>query len=101
MNGQNVYVDFNGQRLYSCDVTMESAYMQIIGMTKEEDDAIRQEYTQAETEEEREAIIAKWAGIRNKYMLKVREAELSVAEAEVAKISKEEAVIEGTQEEQK
>ena len=63
-NGQNVYVDFNGHKLYSCDVTLESAYMEVVGMTKEEDEAIREEYIQAKTEEEKEAIIAKWNSIR-------------------------------------
>lgn len=66
-NGQNVYIVFNGQKLYSCDVTLDSAYMQIIGMTKEEDDAVRQEYVKAETEEERSAILERWVGIQKKY----------------------------------
>ena len=63
-NGQNVYVDFNGHKLYSADVTLDSAYMEVVGMTKAEDEAIREEYRQAKTDEEREAIIAKWDSIR-------------------------------------
>ena len=62
--GKNVYVDFNGHKLYSSDVTIDSAYMEVVGMTKAEDEAIRAEYSQAKTEEEKEAIIAKWDSIR-------------------------------------
>ena len=63
-NGQNVYVDFNGHKLYSADVTLDSAYMEVIGMTKAEDDAIKEELSQAKTEEERDAIIEKRYSIR-------------------------------------
>ena len=34
--GENVYVEFNGHKIYSCDVTLDSAYKEITGMTKEE-----------------------------------------------------------------
>ena len=62
--GQNVYVDFNGHRLYSADVTIDGAYMEVVGMTKAEDKAIREEYGQAQTKEEQEAVIAKWKDIK-------------------------------------
>ena len=61
--GESVYINFNGQRLYSCDVTLDSAYMQVTGMTKAEDEAILEEYIQAKTKEEKEAILAKRKGI--------------------------------------
>ncbi|MGN1298583.1 MAG: hypothetical protein ACI4UE_01175 [Candidatus Scatovivens sp.] len=61
--GESVYINFNGQRLYSCDVTLDSAYMQVTGMTKAEDEEIRKEYIQAKTKEEKEAILAKRKGI--------------------------------------
>ena len=62
--GINVYADFNGHRLYSNDITLDTAYMQVIGLTKAEDAAIREEEKQAKTWEEKEAIIKKWNSIR-------------------------------------
>lgn len=43
--GQNVCVDFYGYKLYSCNVTLNSAYMEIFGMTKLEYEA-RTKYIQ-------------------------------------------------------
>ena len=34
--GQNVYVNFYGHKLYSCDVTTRDAYLEVYGVTKEE-----------------------------------------------------------------
>ena len=34
--GQSVYIDFNDHLLYSCDVTVERAYQEIYGMSREE-----------------------------------------------------------------
>ncbi|MFI3307432.1 MAG: hypothetical protein R3Y21_02575 [Mycoplasmatota bacterium] len=34
--GQSVVFDFNGHKLYSCDVTMDKAYQEIVGVTKTE-----------------------------------------------------------------
>lgn len=59
--GESVYVNFNGHKLYSCDVTIDSAYLEVVGMTKEQDDAIRREYDLAKTPEEKEAIMEKWS----------------------------------------
>lgn len=71
-NGQNVYVDFNGHKLYSADVTIDSAYMKVVGMTKAEDEAIRKEYDQAKTDEEKKAIIAKWGSIKKGHQEEAR-----------------------------
>ena len=34
--GQNVYVNFYGHKLYSCDATTRDAYLEVYGVTKEE-----------------------------------------------------------------
>lgn len=34
--GKSVWVEFSGQRLYSCDATVNNIYMQVLGKTKEE-----------------------------------------------------------------
>ena len=76
--GQNVYVDFNGHRLYSCDVTMDSAYIDVVGVTKAEDDAMKDEFYKTESEEEQKAIISRWTALRKKYSEeKKRSAELA------------------------
>lgn len=41
--GKSVYFDFNGIRLYSCDVTMDSAFKEVTGLTKEEFDKHQEE----------------------------------------------------------
>jgi len=57
--GESVVIDFNGHKLYSCDVTMDSAYMEITGKTKAEFDEAqakwRKEYQEREAREEAEA----------------------------------------------
>ena len=63
--GENVYYDFNGHRLYSCDVTIDSAYMDVLGVTKEEDDKIAAEMAKAQTDEERNEVLKKFAEKRN------------------------------------
>ena len=39
--GENVYIDFNGHYLYSADITVDGAYLEVVGMTKKEDESIR------------------------------------------------------------
>ena len=39
---ENMYCEFNGVELFSSDVTMDSAYKKIIGMTKEEFDKFQE-----------------------------------------------------------
>ena len=64
--GENVYVEFNGHKIYSCDVTLDSAYKEITGMTKEESDRKRAEWLekyereQREEEEKAQAKIPEW-----------------------------------------
>ena len=41
--GKSVYVNFNGHKLYSCDITLDGAYKEITGMTKAESDKAREE----------------------------------------------------------
>lgn len=52
--GELVYCDFNGHMLYSDNVTIDSAYLEIVGMTKEEFDREqerqREEYRKREEE---------------------------------------------------
>lgn len=40
---ESVYVNFNGHQLYSCDVTMDSAYLEVLGQTKAEFDKDQEE----------------------------------------------------------
>ena len=42
--GESVFVNYNGHKLYSCDVTIDSAYMEITGQTKAEYDKAREEW---------------------------------------------------------
>lgn len=65
--GLNVYVDFNGHRLYSCDVTMDSAYMEVVGMTRSEDVASKEEFKKATTDEARKEVIARWSMLQKRY----------------------------------
>lgn len=64
--GESVVVEFNGHNLYSCDVTMDSAYIEITGQTKAEFDAEkekwRKEYQERQEREkaETEAKIPVW-----------------------------------------
>lgn len=64
-DGQNVYIDFNGHKLYSADVTIDSAYMEVVGLTKEQADAMDKEVAEASTPEERHNIIMKWENMKN------------------------------------
>ncbi len=41
--GESVYIEFWGHKLYSCDVTMDSAYQEILGTTKAEFDKMSEE----------------------------------------------------------
>ena len=54
--GESVYGEFNGHRLYSDTVTMDSAYIEVVGCTKEEHDrrlaAWREDYDRRERERE-------------------------------------------------
>lgn len=64
--GESVFVDFNGHKLYSCDVTIDSAYMEITGQTKAEYDKAREEWRkeyearQAKEKAEAQAKIPSW-----------------------------------------
>lgn len=64
--GESVVVDFNGHQLYSCDVTMDSAYTEITGQTKAEFDKAREEWRKeyqerkARKEAEAKAKIPAW-----------------------------------------
>ncbi len=57
--GESVYKDFNGVRLYSCDVTMDSAYEAVTGYKKEDFDRMveesNREYRERSAREEKEA----------------------------------------------
>lgn len=57
--GESVVVDFNGHQLYSCDITMDSAYLEVCGKTKAEFDRAqeewRKEYEERTAREEAEA----------------------------------------------
>ncbi len=63
--GESVYGEFNGHRLYSDTVTMDSAYIEVVGCTKEEHDrrlaAWREDYDRRERERE-----AREAGYKNR-----------------------------------
>lgn len=52
--GESVFVDFNGHNLYSCDVTMDGAYQEVLDMTKAEYDRKKEEWRKEN--QEREAI---------------------------------------------
>lgn len=53
--GESVFVDFNGHQLYSCDVTMDSAYLEVCGRTKAEVDKTRKERGENYTKKQEEA----------------------------------------------
>ena len=50
--GQNVYIELGGHKLYSCDITVDGAYMEVLGTTKAENDAMEQKFNQAKTKED-------------------------------------------------
>ena len=57
--GESVVIDFNGHKLYSCDITMDGAYQEVLGQTKAEFDKAqeewRKEYEERTAREEAEA----------------------------------------------
>lgn len=53
--GESVFIDFNGHKLYSCDVTVDSAYKEVCGKTKEESDKAIEEYLANIEKKEKEA----------------------------------------------
>lgn len=53
--GESVFVDFNGHQLYSCDVTMDSAYLEVCGKTKAEFDKAQKKWVENYTREKEEA----------------------------------------------
>ena len=53
--GKSVYCEFNGHKLYSDNVTIDSAYMEVIGMTKTEFDKEQQEWLENHKKEEEQA----------------------------------------------
>ena len=53
--GESVYVDFNGHQLYSCDVTMDSAYLEVCGQTKADFDRAQEEWRENYRKEQEEA----------------------------------------------
>lgn len=53
--GESVFIDFNGHKLYSCDVTVDSAYLEVCGKTKEESDKTIEEYLANIEKKEKEA----------------------------------------------
>lgn len=58
--GMNVYIDFNGTRLYSCDTTIISGYLSVMGMSKGEYDEFIRRLDQAGLEEEKEQIVSEF-----------------------------------------
>lgn len=53
--GESVFVDFNGHQLYSCDVTMDSAYLEVCGQTKADFDRAQEEWRKNYRKEQEEA----------------------------------------------
>lgn len=64
--GESVYVEFNGHKLYSADITLDGAYKEITGQTKAEFDKVQEEWLenyrkeQAEKKEQAEQRIPEW-----------------------------------------
>ena len=65
--GQNVYIELGGHKLYSCDITVDGAYMEVLGTTKAENDAMEQKFNQAKTKEEEETVIEEWQEVIDKH----------------------------------
>lgn len=53
--GESVYCDFNGHKLYSDTVSMDSAYMEVLGQTKADFDKAQEEWRQNYKREQKEA----------------------------------------------
>ena len=64
--GESVVVDFNGHKLYSADISMDGAYKEVLGMTKEEHEQKMEEWhkeyeaREAREKAEAEAKIPSW-----------------------------------------
>ena len=66
--GESVCIEFNGKILYSADVTLEKAYLQITGLTPEEMNNVKEELRAAETEEQRDEIRKKYDAIKARHI---------------------------------
>ena len=72
--GRNLWFDFNGHKLYSADVTLDSAYIEVLGMDKatyeKKQKEWREEYERKEKEEEEaaQAKIPYWKEEGKKYI---------------------------------
>lgn len=75
--GENVYIDFNHHYLYSADITVDGAYLEVVGMTKEEDDLIREKMKSAKTQEERANLIKEWGNIKKRHEDEAKKRELN------------------------
>jgi hypothetical protein len=62
LNDENVFIDFNGHKLYSADITIDGAYKEVLGMPREE-------YKKQREEEKKEIFKNK----RKKYINKGKE----------------------------
>lgn len=64
--GKSVYIDYNGQKLYSCDATVNNIYTQLFGKTREEYERDEQEFLagleqkKVEPKEQTEKSISEW-----------------------------------------
>ena len=65
--GESVYVNFNGHRLYSCDISIRKAYIEITGLSREEFVERNEEYFAAKNEEEKDRVIEKYAKIEENH----------------------------------
>ena len=84
--GESVCIDFNGEKLYSADVTLESAYLQITGLTKEESNNAKREMMAAETEEQEQAIVEKYNALKQRH---IDEQNLEQSQKEKAQLTSE------------
>ena len=75
--GENVYIDFNGHLLYSADITVDGAYLEVVGMTKKEDESIREQMNNAKTQEERANLIKEWGNIKKRHEDEAKKRELN------------------------
>ena len=66
--GESVCIDFYGKTLYSADVTLESAYLQITGLTQEESKNAGDEIDAAENEEQEQAVIEKYNALKQRHI---------------------------------
>lgn len=66
--GENVYVEFDGVKLYSYDVTLDNAYLRILGMTKEEDESFKKEMEKTSNSDESKEIYERWANIKEEHL---------------------------------